>query len=277
MSKVFKSIGKGIKRVAKFVKKNFSKLVMAALVIYTLGAGLGAWGAKFGVQAGAGFWTNVKAAWTGIGKAIGGKIAGIFGKGSAAGVPIDASAAGATSSAPGAIGITDFSVGAGAPSVASNQVALKIGGEEVLSGLTKQQIGAQAASGGAGSFLMSPGGGIMAATGLNMAGGYYMAKDEEKKAAEELDRLNRESFAYGYNRYGQKSSGYQPINWNDLYGQPQVTQAGLMAPSVAAPSVQGPSQAAPQPQYAAAQSAYSPRPPSTLDELIAARNQNQVV
>ena len=260
MSKVFKSIGKAVSKVGKFIKKNWKTMLAVAAVVFTAGAAMGAWGLGGGV----GGWAGVKAAWTNLAAGIGTKIKALWGGGKAAagaGVPIDASAAAST-------GLEGLSVNIPA--------AAEIGSAPVVLPAPVAGAGAAqtAAAGVAKAFLMSPGGGIVTATGLNMAGGYYQQKAAEEQAAKEKDQFMRENVAYGYDRYGNKSSTYQPIDWSKIAGAPQITGAGLMAPSVQTPQVAGPAGGY-QAQQPVAQSMLAPRVPQTLDELIQERSRTQ--
>lgn len=158
MSGVVKGIKKTFKKVAKFVKKNFAEIALAAAVVYTGGLALGAWGGAAGAAgaagAGAGMTTGQLAAAgalpsaAGAGAAAGGASLGAFAP--AAGFAGTGTLTAATQATLLGGGVAGSGLGA----------AAGVGGTMSFSSAAASlaKVGASTATGGGGFFSKAAGG-----------------------------------------------------------------------------------------------------------------------
>lgn len=252
MSKALKSIGRAVKKSAKWVTKNIVPILAVAALVYTGGAAMGFFQ---GVAGGGGLtgMAGIQAAWGG-----GAAAASTAGTASAAleGGAATAATAGTTAAtgaaatgaaATEAAGVTGslasggaLSVGAAVPTLPASLTA--------SGGLMAAPTAAAAGSGGIGL-----GTALLASSGVQAGGAYMQAKSAEDAADEErareaakLDKYNQNMYAYGVNRVGTKDANYTGGDWDSVM---RAAPAGLMAPRAAAPA------------------------PQTIDELIRARQQ----
>lgn len=255
MSKAVKKIFKAVKKAVKWVAKNIVPILAVAAIIYTGGAAMGYFQGVAGGGGAVGM-QGIQAAW------------GVGAGAAPAALNADAALAG-TAEANAAIagsGLGELSVadaatnaaisGVADASAAADMASLSTMAPGLMAPAATAPIGASILHGAGttakavGGFMGTPGGGIATAAGLQAGGAYLQSTAEEKRRREELDRFNRETNAYGLNRYGENLDPNAPQH--DFAQDFTFNPGGLMAPQVQAPQVPT---------------------PTTIDELIAARQQ----
>lgn len=261
MSKAVKKIFKAVKKTVKWVAKNIVPILAVAAIIYTGGAALGYFqGAAGGIGAGGGILGGGQLGTAGIQAAWGQTLSA--GAAINAAAPVQPALAGATAAetaaATAATSVAPLTIptsGLMTPTMSAAQMAAPTAAGVVNTGLGAGTVGkviagAGKAAGTAGKFIATPGGGIATAVGLQAGGAYLQSTAEEDARREELDRFNRETTAYGINRYGEQVG---PTDQQDFTQDFTFNPgSGLMAPNIAPPRAPT---------------------PTTIDELIAARQQ----
>lgn len=254
MSKAVKKLFKAVKKAVKWVAKNIVPILAVAAIIYTGGAALGYFqGAAGGFGAGGGILGAGQTGMAGIQAA--------WGQTLATGATINSAEVGANAAVDVGAGAFDAAsittsamatptAGLMAPGSINIAAAAPAVGGVVNTGLGAGAVGnvlnlAGNAAKATGKFMATPGGGIATAAGLQAGGAYLSGVAEEDRRREDLDRFNRETNAYGLNRYGQQVG---PVQTPDFTQDFTFNPGGLMTPA-AAPA------------------------PTTIDELIAARQQ----
>lgn len=231
MSKAIKKIGRAVKKGIKWVSKNIGPILAVAALIYTGGAAMGYFQGVAG-GAGATGMAGIKAA---IGNLVGTTAAAGSAGAATAGTTAASTTATAAAAAPGLM----------APAA--------VPGAVVNAGVSaaSQAAAAAAAPAAAAGGGMTVGQGLMAAAGIQAGGAYLQTKaaedaEEEERARQDREKAeyNRNMYAYGVNRNGDRSATYSGGDWSQMMAP---APAGLMAPK--------------------------PVAPQTIDELIRARQQ----
>lgn len=225
VKKTFKKVKEGVKKV--FKSKIFKVIAIAAAVVFTGGAALGALaagtGAGFGAMVTAGFQAGLSALgtvgtaiWGGV-QAVGSQIAGFMGAGGGA----------TTAAVPG----TNAALAAAEASFASTLVP--------AAAQTAAPVVAKAGLGQLGKAAL-------VSTAGNMIGGYAQGRAQEQQARDaENNRLDRDRFGFDGrgNPTGELNSVNSQLDQINTQQQPSVAGVGLDQPPaptvapVAAPTV----------------------------------------